>query len=103
MMSIIASAVPTDDAVDLRDLKKELSRLGGEIPRQNRKQPWWVIIDTKIPECTYYFGPFTALEEACASQYGYVEDLLEEQAQGLRVVIKRCQPTTLTVATGSIF
>ncbi len=69
----------------------------GEPPfRRKKLLSWWVIIHTTIPECTYYFGPFLELEEAKTSQFGYIEDLLDEQARGLSVVIKRCQPTTLT-------
>ncbi len=54
-------------------------------------------ISTTIPCCTYYFGPFDDLKEAKINQPGYVEDLIEEKAQGIKVEIKRCQPQLLTI------
>lgn len=59
---------------------------------------WWVEITTKSPQCTYYFGPFMSKPEAQAAEAGYVEDLKAESAEGIAVSIKRCKPTTLTVA-----
>ncbi|WP_299406913.1 DUF1816 domain-containing protein [Acaryochloris sp. IP29b_bin.148] len=58
---------------------------------------WWVHIQTTIPECQYYFGPFTSVEEAEAYQSGYVEDLVRENALEIIVKITRCQPETLTL------
>ncbi|MDJ0712829.1 MAG: DUF1816 domain-containing protein [Prochloraceae cyanobacterium] len=57
----------------------------------------WIEINTTIPQCTYYFGPFDTLEEAAECQNGYIEDLIEEGASGINVNIKKCQPQTLTV------
>jgi hypothetical protein len=54
--------------------------------------PWWVIIQTNIPYCTYYFGPFNSAKEAQLSQYGYLEDLMDEKAHGISVQIKQSRP-----------
>lgn len=59
---------------------------------------WWVEVTTDSPRCTYYFGPFASSEEANASKQGYVDDLVQEGAQGIRVALKRCKPTRLTVS-----
>ena len=36
---------------------------------------WWVEINTNIPRCIYYFGPFNSEKEAQLYKSGYVEDL----------------------------
>jgi hypothetical protein len=59
---------------------------------------FWVEILTETPNCTYYFGPFISQQEARTSQFGYLEDLEAEHAQGIKVKIKRCKPDTLTIA-----
>lgn len=59
--------------------------------------PWWVVIQTAKPRCTYYFGPFESAEEATQNQAGYIEDLTEEGAQGIAVEIQQCQPQVLTI------
>ncbi|MGL5035062.1 MAG: DUF1816 domain-containing protein [Microcystaceae cyanobacterium] len=61
----------------------------------NRK--WWIKIDSKIPQCTYYFGPFDSLEEAESDLPGYLQDLEAEEAKGLTILIERCQPRQLTI------
>ena len=53
---------------------------------------------TSAPRCIYYFGPFLTAPEAEAAKAGYVEDIENEGAEGLRVSILRCKPVTLTVA-----
>ncbi|MGL5035281.1 MAG: DUF1816 domain-containing protein [Microcystaceae cyanobacterium] len=58
---------------------------------------YWVEIETKVPRCTYYFGPFTSKSEAEAAKNGYLEDLNAEFAQGIQVEIKRCKPSILTI------
>ena len=59
---------------------------------------YWLKIDTKVPKCTYYFGPFDSPWEARLSQAGYIEDLVDERAQGIYVELKRCQqPPELTI------
>lgn len=58
---------------------------------------WWVEITTDLPRCTYYFGPFATSQEAEEYHSGYLEDLQQEGAQGITVVIKRCKPTKLTI------
>jgi hypothetical protein len=57
----------------------------------------WVEITTSSPRCTYYFGPFASQAGAEDAHFGYLEDLKEEGAQGIKVVIKACKPTTLTI------
>jgi hypothetical protein len=61
----------------------------------------WIEIDTENPTCTYYFGPFMTQNEAMAEQQGYIEDLEGEDATILRVNIKRCRPSSLTVIEAS--
>ncbi|EDX84054.1 conserved domain protein [Synechococcus sp. PCC 7335] len=60
------------------------------------KQPWWIKVQTQIPECTYYFGPFESRKEAEFSQMGYVDDLTQEGAQNVSVALEKTHPTTLT-------
>lgn len=77
--------------------EKQEQWLTSEISRPVQTLPWWVIIHTTTPNYTYYFGPFTTLEEAQNAQFGYVEDLYHENAQGLKTFIKQCQPSRLTI------
>lgn len=58
---------------------------------------YWVEIVTDRPRCTYYFGPFISYKEARMAQGGYVEDLQQENAQGIATIIKRVKPAKLTV------
>lgn len=58
---------------------------------------WWIEVTTQSPKCVYYFGPFTSSEEAKAELPGYLEDLELEQAEGIQAVVKRCQPSELTI------
>ncbi len=58
---------------------------------------WWVKIVTETPECTYFFGPFESSSEAQQNQSGYLEDLEQEGAQGIGVLILQDQPETLTI------
>ena len=58
---------------------------------------YWTEITTDNPHCVYYFGPFLSKQEALAAQNGYIEDLKGEQAQGITVLTKRCQPKQLTI------
>lgn len=58
---------------------------------------YWVEIITDNPQCTYYFGPFSEQQEAEAAQGGYVEDLQDENAEGIFVTVKRCKPHNLTI------
>ena len=62
-----------------------------------KQTPWWVEVSTTQPKCLYYFGPFDSLEEATHNQMGYIEDLREENAQGIKWRIKQTQPQALTV------
>ncbi len=58
---------------------------------------WWVEINTSVPCCTYYFGPFDSEKEAQVSRTGYVEDLYQEEARDIVAVVKQCQPDVLTI------
>ncbi len=62
-----------------------------------RKQPWWVRVDTKGPQCTYYFGPFDSHTEALAHQPGYLQDIEEEGAVSINVQIHQGKPRCLTI------
>lgn len=61
-------------------------------------QAYWIEVHTEQPRCTYYFGPFLNAKEARDAQMGYTEDLEQEGAQGLHVIVKRCKPSQLTIA-----
>ncbi|MGB3787261.1 MAG: DUF1816 domain-containing protein [Phormidesmis sp.] len=65
-------------------------------PIRNATQPWWVKIQTQAPECTYYFGPFDSKKEAESLQPGYVNDLVQEGAQDLKLVLEKTRPVNLT-------
>lgn len=59
---------------------------------------WWVEISTDSPKCVYYFGPFAGSAEADSAKRGYIEDLEQEGAQQIRIVVKRCKaPSKLTI------
>ncbi len=45
--------------------------------------------------------PFTSAQEARLHLAGYVEDLVEEQAEGITIELKPCQPTELTICSES--
>jgi hypothetical protein len=60
-------------------------------------QAWWVEISTAEPQCVYYFGPFANAQAADLATAGYVEDLESENAQAIRVQVKRCKPNRLTI------
>ena len=63
--------------------------------------PWWVKIQTKRPQCVYYFGPFASDREAQSYQSGYVEDLTQEGAQGIKVATRKGNPQQLTIFKGT--
>ncbi|BAZ06439.1 hypothetical protein NIES3974_31000 [Calothrix sp. NIES-3974] len=65
---------------------------------QNLGLAWWVEVVTQNPRCTYYFGPFLSAAEAETARDGYVEDLVQEGAQGISTSVKRCKPGALTIA-----
>ena len=71
---------------------------------KTEKPPYWLQITTKVPRCTYYFGPFDSSLEAKTLQAGYIEDLISEDAQGIHVeLVQRDQPPELTVYEEEIF
>ncbi|MGB3403627.1 MAG: DUF1816 domain-containing protein [Microcoleaceae cyanobacterium] len=57
----------------------------------------WIEIDTENPTCTYYFGPFLNKAEANSEKQGYIEDIQSEDATVIKVNIKRCKPSALTI------
>ena len=59
---------------------------------------WWVKIKTTRPACIYYFGPFDSQSEAIASEGGYLEDLMAENAQGISIEVKQDRPRVLTIS-----
>jgi hypothetical protein len=69
---------------------------------QGLRAAWWAKITTLTPCCTYYFGPFQTSVEARAAYPGYVDDLKSEGAQEIVVVIKRCDPTVLTICDEAV-
>lgn len=58
---------------------------------------WWIRIDTVKPSMTYYFGPFDNLLEATENYHGYVEDLMEEKAEGIAFDFQFINPPSLTI------
>ncbi|MBD2294342.1 DUF1816 domain-containing protein [Anabaena sphaerica FACHB-251] len=66
-------------------------------PSQESGVAWWVEINTAVPHCTYYFGPFDSEKEAQLYRTGYVEDLYSEEARGIVALVKQCQPDVLTI------
>lgn len=82
-------------------VKKLLNVLGAQ---EQQKLPYWLKITTKVPKCTYYFGPFNSPLEAKALQAGYIEDIMEEDAQGIHIELEqRTPPDNLTVCDDDIF
>jgi hypothetical protein len=76
-------------AIDFTTIWTDILNLAG--------QAWWVEIFTAQPKCTYYFGPFATIREAQTAIEGYVNDLENESAQGIRTQVKRCKPNLLTI------
>ncbi|MGF1604165.1 MAG: DUF1816 domain-containing protein [Thermosynechococcaceae cyanobacterium] len=64
------------------------------------KPDWWVEVTTAEPPYVYFFGPFDSNVEADASKDGYIQDLLEEDAQGIVAHVKYCQPQRLGFVDG---
>jgi len=74
---------------------KFLNKLGIQ---KDSRFPFWLKITTKVPKCTYYFGPFDSSSEAKSLQPGYIEDLMAEDAQGIDIKQERVlQPENLTL------
>ena len=59
--------------------------------------PYWIEIETKNPNCTYYFGDFKHPLAAKLMQQGYIQDLIEEEAIVTSIKLKRCNPKKLTI------
>lgn len=72
--------------------------------KEQKNLPFWLKITTKVPKCTYYFGPFNSASEAKLLQPGYIEDLMAEEAQGIHIELKQtAQPEQLTVCDEPFF
>ena len=72
--------------------------------KEQKRLPYWLKITTKVPKCVYYFGPFDSPLEAKALQAGFIEDLMEEDAQGIHLELEQCQePDALTVCEDEFF
>ncbi len=69
----------------------------GFSPNTASDMPWWVKIITQTPRCTYFFGPFDSAGEAQEYRSGYIEDLEDEGAQGIEVLVLQDRPETLTI------
>lgn len=90
--------------VPYRLMKQQMQRItrqGGQILKispynAHSNLPWWIEIETREPNCLYYFGPFDEIDEARSSESGYIEDLKSEGAQDIKVQMKRCNPSILT-------
>lgn len=72
--------------------------------KKGEKLPYWLKISTKVPQCIYYFGPFDSSSEAKGLQAGYIEDLIEEDAQGIHIELVQCpEPPELTICDEELF
>jgi len=81
-----------------------VTKLFNKLRVKEQKLPYWLKITTKVPRCTYYFGPFDNSAEAKSLQPGYIEDLMAEDAQGLYIELERTlQPEQLTVCEDAMF
>lgn len=58
---------------------------------------WWIEIETETPSCVYYFGPYVSAAEAEFGKSGFMQDLQQEGAKGMKVEIKRIKPDQLTI------
>ncbi len=63
-------------------------------------QAWWIEISTVQPRCIYYFGPFTDAMGAELAAPGYIKDLENESARGIKTRVKRGKPNQLTIDFG---
>ncbi len=63
----------------------------------NSQTPRWLKVRTQTPRCVYFFGPFDSSREARVHQDGYITDLINEGAQGIRVNLQRKEPQVLTL------
>ncbi|AFY78477.1 protein of unknown function (DUF1816) [Pleurocapsa sp. PCC 7327] len=100
-MAYTATIASVSRQIRLNSLEAlERMKLFSWLPFFKNKQknlPWWVVIRTAKPRCTYYFGPFDTPQEAKLNQGGYVEDLMGEGADGITIEIQQCQPEVLTI------
>ncbi len=79
----------------MTSLTERIKQLIPTLPRLSTGD-WWIEVTTSEPNCIYYFGPFATSTEANTLCPGYVHDLINEGAEEIYTVIKRCQPSELT-------
>lgn len=77
-----------------------LAAIGIIFSTKNSK--WWIKVNTQVPVCTYYFGPFDSVEEAESNHGDYLQDLKEEGAEDISYIIEKCSPKQLTIAEDEI-
>ncbi len=58
---------------------------------------WWLKIVTAQPLCIYYFGVFNNSSEARYLKNTYIQDLQQEGATIIEVLLEHCQPKQLTI------
>ncbi|WP_330205151.1 diguanylate cyclase domain-containing protein [Cyanobacterium sp. DS4] len=58
---------------------------------------WWLRFETTHPISTYYFGPFESFAEAAENSQGYLENLINENAQEIAYDIEFTNPQNLTM------
>ncbi|MEO6860833.1 MAG: DUF1816 domain-containing protein [Microcoleus sp.] len=66
-------------------------------PMGSRSRQWWVEVDTDLPKCTYYFGPYESKDEASNNTNGYIKYLEKKGTKNISINIKEGrQPSQLT-------
>ena len=69
---------------------------------RNRRDEWWVEVDTDSPKRTYYFGPYGSRQEASDRSTGYIRDLENKGAKKITINLKQgSQPTQLKASEES--
>ena len=71
--------------------------MGNSNSGENSQLSWWIRISTIHPCYTYYFGAFDSFLEAQNHCPGYIEDLIREKAQVVKVDVDLYQPQDLTI------
>lgn len=95
--TIISSEAPKVDTTEPSGETSLTASSQGFSPTTDSDMPWWVKIVTQAPYCTYFFGPFDSAGEAQQYKSGYIEDLEQEGAQGIEVLVLQDRPETLTI------
>jgi hypothetical protein len=91
---------PLKSVADLTaELTNRIAKHSRLLPNQPfiPQKPWWVKIHTQNPTYTYYFGPFDSRVDAVMNQFGYIQDLEQENSQNITVEIDQFSPEQLTI------